>query len=335
MLAETLQADLHALLNSILKEDGILRSGNNLKYHCPFCNHRKRKFEIKLDKGNPWNCWVCGKSGHGVVSLAYATKYQLSSAEIEKFGNRKDSGNFTQTNTAYDFKELIDARLNGTESNLPSDCVVRELPKEFKPLWISPSKSDLMYNRALNYVTKRRRLSYKDIMKYNIGYCMSGEYADRIIFPSYDKNHKLNFFTGRSLSDECFLKYQAPAWDKNIIGYEEFIDFTSPINLCEGVLDAISIKHNAIPLYGKQMSHKLKSAIFDNKCPEVRIILDNDALKSAVRMAEFLYKNGISVKLVELTGKDPNVLGYMATSELINKSKYVDFDSLLRYKMQL
>ena len=83
------------------------------------------------------------------------------------------------------------------------------------------------------------------------------------------------------------------------------------------------------------MSHKLKSAIFDNKCPEVRIILDNDALKSAVRMAEFLYKNGISVKLVELTGKDPNVLGYMATSELINKSKYVDFDSLLRYKMQL
>ena len=52
-------------------------------------------------------------------------------------------------------------------------------------------------------------------------------------------------------------------------------------------------------------------------------------------MAEFLYKNGIPVRLVELTGKDPNVLGYMATGELINKSKYVDFDSLLRYKMQL
>ena len=33
-----------------------------------------------------------------------------------------------------------------------------------------------------------------DILKYRIGYCESGEYAGKIVIPSYDCNGQLNYF---------------------------------------------------------------------------------------------------------------------------------------------
>jgi hypothetical protein len=42
--------------------------------------------------------------------------------------------------------------------------------------------------------------------------------------------------------------------DKNIIGFENMINWNVPIVLCEGAFDAIAIKRNAIPLFGKNIS---------------------------------------------------------------------------------
>ena len=63
------------LLNAL---EGVLgkshkRARDNHAFHCPFCNHRKPKLEIKMvpdEKGhNPWECWVCNTRGRTVKSL--------------------------------------------------------------------------------------------------------------------------------------------------------------------------------------------------------------------------------------------------------------------------
>ena len=52
---------------------GRKTSNGNVAYHCPFCNHHKRKLEVQMitnTKGeNPWNCWVCQKKGKKLVNL--------------------------------------------------------------------------------------------------------------------------------------------------------------------------------------------------------------------------------------------------------------------------
>ena len=37
-------------------------------------------------------------------------------------------------------------------------------------------------------------LTKEDIIRYNIGYCDTGMYSNRIIIPSYDRDNRLNYF---------------------------------------------------------------------------------------------------------------------------------------------
>ena len=89
-----------------------------------------------------------------------------------------------------------------------------------------------------------------DIVKYNIGYCEGGEYSNRIIIPSYDSEGVLNYFVSRAIYDGP-MKYKNPKVSKDVIGFDLFINWKEPIVLCEGVFDAITIRRNAIPLFGK------------------------------------------------------------------------------------
>jgi hypothetical protein len=153
------------------------------------------------------------------------------------------------------------------------------------------------------------------------------------IMKSYDKNNNLNFYSCRSYFDDGY-KYKNSEANKNIVGFENLVDFDFPIYLCEGALDAISIKRNAIPLFGKTMSKKLKSVIIQSKCPEVNIVLDDDALDSAIRIAEYINSIGKVAKLVQLKGKDPNILGFAKTMEQIRKTEVLDFRALTMLRLE-
>jgi hypothetical protein len=74
-----------------------------------------------------------------------------------------------------------------------------------------------------------------------------------IIIPSYDANGKLNYFTARSFEKDPYTKYRNPETSRDIIPFELFINWDLPIILCEGPFDAMAIKRNAIPLFGKNI----------------------------------------------------------------------------------
>jgi len=105
--------------------------------------------------------------------------------------------------------------------------------------------------------------------------------------------------------------------------------------LVEGAFDAISVRNNAIPLFGKTLSNKLKSALICNTVKKVNIVLDNDALSDSIRISEFLLKNNIETRLVKLDGKDPSEIGFAKTWELINDTPVLDFELLFRSKLSI
>jgi hypothetical protein len=105
--------------------------------------------------------------------------------------------------------------------------------------------------------------------------------------------------------------------------------------LCEGVFDAIAIRNNAVPLFGKYPSKKLRESMLVNGTKRVNMILDNDAMEDSIKNCEMMMGLGIDVYLVELNGKDPAVLGFEKIHELIRNAAPFDRDNLLKYELGL
>lgn len=315
-------SDLNGFVDKILKQTGRKRKDNNLQYFCPFCFHPKRKLEVRVEKPYQWHCWVCNKKGIGLFSLLKNLKCSRDQfSKLESIVGVSETKNWSDV-------DALSLKIDTVETVVKKDEII--FPGDFKSL--SENDGSYGYQHAINYA-KKRKISASDIVKYNIGYCTTGEFANRLVFPSYDSDNSLNFYSCRSYFDDVGLAYKNSEVSKNIIGFENLIDFDYPIYLCEGALDAISLKRNAIPLFGKTMSHKLKMAITTNKCPEINIVLDNDALQGAIEIAEFLMSFGKVVKLIRLDGKDPNVLGFEKTNSIIKNTPILDFSILMMAKL--
>lgn len=282
----------------------IQKGGAEVLVFCPNCNHHKRKLNINTTTGY-YQCWVCGFSGKSFSSLLKKVK---ASSDFYKI-LCKDKVKITYT--------------------IEEDKKILTLPDEFKPLY-KPNK-DFAYKHALNYCLQRN-LTIHEIVRYNIGYCAEGQFANRVIVPSYDKDGKLNFYCGR---DFCGgkLKYRLCDGSKDIIGFELFTDFNQPLTIVEGPFDALSVKYNVVPLFGKTLSKKLKLKLMENKPPCVNVLLDNDALSSSLKICEFLVSNNIETHLVLLDGKDPNEIGHEKTWQTINQCVRIDESLLYRYKL--
>jgi len=281
----------------------IQKGGAEILVFCKNCNHHKRKLNITTTTGF-YQCWVCGFSGKSFTSLLKKLKAPAEFYQIL-------CKNKTKVNYVVEEKKLL------------------TLPVEFKPLY--KSSSDVIYKHALNYCLKRN-LSIHEIVRYNIGYCTSGAFANRIIIPSYDAGGNLNFYCGRDFYNSK-LKYRLCDGSKDIIGFEMFTDFTKPITIVEGPFDALSVKYNVIPLFGKTMSKKLKIKLLETRPPYVNVLLDKDALESSLKICDFLISNDIETHLVLLDGKDPNEMGHIKTWQTIESSGKIDESLLYRYKL--
>jgi DNA primase len=182
---------------------------------------------------------------------------------------------------------------------------------------------------------RKRGITADDIIKYNIGFCKDGPYKDRVIIPSYDENGILNYFIARAYKDDM-QKYKNPPTDaKSIIGLELFVNWDAPIILIEGMFDALTVKRNVIPLFGKIIHEKLMTKLVRSSVNRIYIALDPDAIKNALKYAEQLMTYGKEVYLVELDGKDANEIGFERFLNTIEQAQPLDFQSLLMKKIQL
>ena len=129
------------------------------------------------------------------------------------------------------------------------------------------------------------------------------------------------------------MKYKNPPVSKNVIGFDLFINWDEPIVLCEGVFDAIAIKRNAIPLFGKTVPKILMKKIYEKCVSTIYILLDRDALKDSIKMIDDFMKNGINVYFVDLEEGDPSDYGFEKTINLIKKTNQTSFSDLMRMRL--
>ena len=170
-------------------------------------------------------------------------------------------------------------------------------------------------------------------MRYSIGYCPSGDYSNRIIIPSYDGDGKLNYFMARDMFPNSKFKYKNPPMSKDTVGFELFINWNEPIVLCEGIFDAISIRRNAIPLFGKFPSKTLVKRLVEKKVKKIYVALDEDAKQDAVKLTKFLMDYGIEAYLLELGYKDPSELGFENFWELTKNVKQSKFSDIIKGRL--
>lgn len=307
---------LLGLVETVLGK-GRHTSKHNYAFSCPFCNHHKPKLEVDMqttsEGKNPWNCWVCGTKGRTLVGL-----FRKLGASREKVAELKP------------FVKYIPAE--GAEEQIAKVTIT--LPKEYRSLNV-PKPGSIAYKQAMTYAEKRR-ISKEDIIKYGIGYCESGQYANSIIVQSFDKEGKLNYFISRSYEKEPVRKYNAPRCNKNeIIGLEYYINWKCPVILCEGIFDAIAIRRNAIPLFGKTLPIALMMQLVQSDVKSVYIALDNDAMNDALKHARKLMDLGKDVYLVELQGKDPSDIGFEAMTDYLHSATQLTYSDLLYKKLEL
>ena len=308
-------AALLILLESVLGQ-GHKTSRGNYSFKCPFCTHHKNKLEINCitnaKSENPWHCWVCEAKGKTIKSL---------------FKNAK-----VPSNKVAELNMII---APGKDADKHISTTL-EIPKEFISLTsvIENKIANIEAKHAIKFLRKRG-ITLEDIIKYNIGFCNDGPYKERIIIPSYDENGTINYFIARSYK-EGPTKYKNPPTDaKSVIGWELYINWDAPIILVEGVFDALTIKRNVIPLFGKIIHEKLMQKLVRSTVNRIYIALDPDAIKNALKHAELLMSYNKEVYLVELDGKDANEIGFERFLKTIETTEPLTFQKLLSKKLQL
>jgi len=300
------------LLEQYLGKSKADKKGNHV-FSCPVCNHRKPKLAVNIQSGK-YNCWTCIPPTKGSKPDSLLKKIKASSESIKQMRSYYNMKTFA--------KDLEQTEITQVE-----------LPKEYKLL--SSCVSNLPCKKAINYL-KSRGISELDIAKYKVGFCETGRYRNRIIIPSYDENGKLNYFVARTIEKNNKKSYDAPSVNKSeIIGFEYYINWNVPVVLCEGAFDAMAIKRNAIPLFGKTIPKTLMKKLVESKVKTVYIALDKDAVKQALDYVDQLISYGKEVYHIDMEDKDPSKIGFEGMVKVLQCAKPIKQEDLFFKKMQM
>lgn len=257
---------------------------------------------------NFWECWVCQTRGRTIRSLLTQLKTPRDQAQ-----------------------EILKYLPKGAQIQYKQISIL-ELPKEYQPLY-SASNTSVIANLVKKYLYERG-LTDNDFIKYSIGYATTGEFGGRVIIPSYSGSNQLNYFVARAY-DGNYFKYKNPEASKDIIFFENLINWDAPIILCEGVFDAMAIRRNAIPILGKSISTALYKKILTSSVNDIYVALDTDARDRALQIAEQFLNQGKRVFLINLPDKDPSEMGFKAFTELIQSAEELDISGLMLHKLDL
>jgi hypothetical protein len=262
------QADvLVGLLTDILgKPRKRYDSIGQLSFDCPICSQEKGldggdgkgNLEVSYAK-HLYKCWACSDTHgtHGPLGKLFdifGTKKQ------KRIYNLLKPEEFTETKTKKSFIRLPEGYTTFEDSN---------------PIFIP-------HREAYNYL-KSRGITDEMIKKHKIGYTVKGDFAYRVIIPSFNSENKLNYFVARSWVKKK-IKYKNPNIPKeDIIFNENLIDWKKDIYICEGVFDSLFFD-NSLVLLGKKMNKFIFENLYDKSEGLIHIVLDGDAWEDALNL---------------------------------------------------
>ena len=301
---------LKQLLETILGRSKSARGGDEAVFTCPSCNHHKKKLTFNL-LSQKFQCWVCNYKGHRAFQLL-----KKANAPGTAFGALKE------IDKQYNFKSKVKQKI---------DANTLQFPQGVTPII---SSSAILSKHALHYLDQRG-ITPQDVVKYDLHYCEQGPLRNMVVVPSYDADGFLNYYVGRSFDKNAYIKHKLASSTKDIIGFEMYINWDLPVILCEGAFDAMAIKRNAIPLFGKKLSTSLMTKIIKSNVEKIYLALDEDALKDAFNHAETFMSYGKRVYLIEMGDKDPSELGFKTFTKLLHNAVELTTSVLMKKRLAL
>jgi len=264
-------------------------SKGQISFDCPVCAEEKG-LDNGDGKGNleinyirhVYKCWACGETygTHGPLGKlfdGYATKAQ------KKVYNLIKPEEFKQEEKKKNRLRLPEGFTTFKDSN---------------PRFIP-------HIEAYKYL-QSRGITDDIIDRYKIGYTATGDYAYRIVVPSYNTENTLNYFVARAWIPKK-MKYKNPPVPKDeIIFGENNIDWKKDVYLCEGVFDSFFLP-NPIVMLGKKMSKLLFETLYLKAEGNIIICTDGDAFTDGVKLYHELNGGKLynKIKLIKLpTDKD-------------------------------
>jgi DNA primase len=241
-------------------------SKGQISFDCPVCADEKGldsgdgkgNLEINYSK-HVYKCWSCG----------------------ETFGTQGPLGKLFDKHASKAQKKVYN--LIKPEELKQKDVLkpILRLPEGYTTFEDSNPRF-IPHVEAMRYLTSRG-ITNEMIIKYKIGYTVSGNFAYRIIVPSFDKDGMLNYFVARAWIKNK-IKYKNPTAEKDqIIFNEGLIDWDKDIHICEGAFDSFFLD-NSIVMLGKKISDLLFSTIYEKANGNIIICLDEDAWSDALKL---------------------------------------------------
>ena len=259
-------------------------SKGQISFDCPVCAEEKG-LDNGDGKGNleinyirhVYKCWACGETHgtHGPLGKlfdGYATKAQKKVYNLIKPEEFKQEGK------------------KKTRLRLPEGFTSF---KDSNPRFIP-------HIEAYKYL-QSRGITDDIIDRYKIGYTVTGDYAYRIVVPSYNTENTLNYFVARAWVPKK-MKYKNPPVPKDeIIFNEGAVDWKKDVYLCEGVFDSFFLP-NPIVMLGKKMSKLLFETLYLKAEGNIIICTDGDAFTDGVKLYHELNGGKLynKIKLIKL-----------------------------------
>ena len=273
------------LLTDVLgKPKQHYESKGQISFDCPVCSdekgldHGDGKGNLEINYGkHVYKCWSCGET--------YGTQGPLGKL-FDKFGSKKQKKLYNLIKP----EELKHEDIKRPKLRLPEGYISFE----------NSNPKFIPHIEAMRYLTSRG-ITDEMIKKYKIGYTVTGDFAYRIIVPSYNSEGVLNYFVARAWVPKK-MKYKNPTAEKDqIIFNEGAVDWKKDVYLCEGVFDSFFLS-NPIVMLGKKMSKLLFETLYTKAEGNIIICTDGDAFKDGVKLYHEL-NGGIlynKIKIIKL-----------------------------------
>ena len=163
----------------------------------------------------------------------------------------------------------------------------------------------------------------RDIWYFKLGTCASGRFRRRVIFPSFNDDGTLNYYTARSIDQDTKMKYINASVPKKTVLFNDInIDWSRPLTLVEGPFDLTKSTYNSTCLLGSHLPEDgiLFNKIVKNKTP-INLALDPDAIQKSHNIAKLLFSYDVNVKIVNVPkGKDVGDMTRKSFTTLVERS---------------
>ncbi len=310
----------------------------------PFCVSRgetadtKKRFRFNKEK-LVGVCYNCGWGGNAVTFVRDLNNLTWADAlDIVNFYSE------FKPLPADVFEEVFDRiYIEGKDTEVDRNYI--PLPSDFKLL----SNSNSLIAEPIRKYAKSRNLTEKQIEIHGMGFCPTGEIIlpnnkstfidNRLITQVFDDNGKPVYWMGRSILKDAKPKTFNPVGGRNTINKTDVIfnlnnaKKTGFAVISEGVFDATTIGNSGTALFGKTLSVKQLLLLIRADLEAVYVMLDPDAKKNALVIADLLSKHLNKVFLCDLRGGDPNEVGKRACFEALKTAEKYDQFTALKYRL--